>query len=262
MEKRKSSVSKKSETKSVKSKKKAVTTHKAVAKKPATPKVKKLDLKKIVQVDFPEGQYIRQETPKNQIVLHHTASGRGVEGDIRWWKHDKRRIATQILIDFEGVIHQCYSSRFWAHHIGVKSSFLKARGFKDYGIRNKILNQNCVAIEIDSWGGLRQGDIGGEWRSYTGSIIPDERVQLYPDGFRGYKAFEKYTDEQIESVRQLLVYWGERYEIPLTYNEDMWDVSDRALAGHDGVWSHTSYRSDKSDIHPQPEMIAMLKALS
>ncbi len=63
-------------------------------------------------------------------------------------------------------------------------------------------------------------------------------------------------------MRQLLVYWGERYEIPLTYNEDMWDVSDRALAGQDGVWSHTSYRSDKSDIHPQPEMIAMLKALS
>jgi len=73
--------------------------------------------------------------------------------------------------------------------------------------------------------------------------------------------FEKYTDKQILAVRQLLVYWKSRYGIPLTYNDAMWDVNNDALNGKGGVWTHVSYRSDKSDCHPQPELIAMLKSL-
>ena len=42
----------------------------------------------------------------------------------------------------------------------------------------------------------------------------------------------------------------------------MWDVSKNALTGKPGVWSHTSYRFDKSDIHPQQEVIDMLKSLT
>ena len=41
----------------------------------------------------------------------------------------------------------------------------------------------------------------------------------------------------------------------------MWEVSAEALKGKQGVWSHTSFRFDKSDIHPQPEIIEMLKSL-
>jgi hypothetical protein len=41
----------------------------------------------------------------------------------------------------------------------------------------------------------------------------------------------------------------------------MFDVSKEALSGESGIWSHTSFRSDKSDIHPQGELIKMLKSL-
>ena len=41
----------------------------------------------------------------------------------------------------------------------------------------------------------------------------------------------------------------------------MWDISDKALAGEAGVWTHVSFRTDKSDCHPQPELIQMLKSL-
>jgi len=45
------------------------------------------------------------------------------------------------------------------------------------------------------------------------------------------------------------------------YNGNMWDVNEDALNGEPGVWTHVSYRSDKSDCHPQPELIDVLKSL-
>ena len=94
-----------------------------------------------------------------------------------------------------------------------------------------------------------------------GGIVPTENVEVYKTKYRGYLAFEKYTDAQIESTRQLLVYLGKKYGIPLTYNPSMWEVSKDAMSGKAGVYSHTSYRHDKSDVHPQKSLISMLEKL-
>jgi hypothetical protein len=58
-----------------------------------------------------------------------------------------------------------------------------------------------------------------------------------------------------------LAYWNEKFGIPLDYNADMWDVTNNALDGKPGIWTHNSYRTDKSDCHPQPELIKMLQTL-
>jgi hypothetical protein len=41
----------------------------------------------------------------------------------------------------------------------------------------------------------------------------------------------------------------------------MWDLDNEALTGKNGVFTHVTYRADKSDMHPQPELIAMLTKL-
>jgi len=219
---------------------------------------KLLDLKDVIKVDFPNEQYYRKQTTKKQIVLHHTVSGHGVNGDLNWWLQTKGRIATHMIVDFEGKIYQCYSTKYWAHHLGVKKS------------NNVALNKASIGVEIDAWGGLvkRKGKwYPSKWDAVKKVMVanikvkPIKNVQEYPEGWRGYYGFEKYTSEQIESVRKLLVYWGEVYNIPLGYNEDMWDISENALSGKSGVWSHVSYREDKSDCHPQPELIKMLKSI-
>jgi hypothetical protein len=63
-------------------------------------------------------------------------------------------------------------------------------------------------------------------------------------------------------VKDLLLLWKDKYNIPLKYNEDIWDVTSRALKGEPGVYTHNSVRTDKVDIYPHPKMIAMLKSLS
>jgi hypothetical protein len=42
----------------------------------------------------------------------------------------------------------------------------------------------------------------------------------------------------------------------------MWDVSKNALSGKPGIYTHVSYRKDKSDCVPQPELITALQSLS
>ena len=92
--------------------------------------------------------------------------------------------------------------------------------------------------------------------------VPADQVCELENPYKGHKYYHAYTDAQIESLRQLMLYWGELYGIDLTYSEaDMWDISVKGLKGENGVYSHNSFRKDKSDIYPCPRMIAMLKSL-
>lgn len=218
----------------------------------------KLNLNEIISVNFPDNQYIKEQTNKKQIVLHHTVSGQGVNGDIAWWRSTVDRVGTAIIVGWDGKIYQCFSSKYWAYHLGLKTS------------SNKSLNMGSIGIEIDAWGGLilknrlwypAKWDKNLKQNIANTSVAPIKNVQVYEQGFRGYYGFEKYTNAQIEAVRQLLVFWNEKYKIPLDYNEDMWDISSKALAGQTGVWTHVSFRKDKSDCHPQSELIQMLKSL-
>jgi len=218
----------------------------------------KLNLKEIISVDFPDNQYIRQATNKNQIVIHHTVSGQGVNGDLSWWRQTTDRVGTAIIVGWDGKIYQCFGSKYWAYHLGLHTS------------NNRALNKGSIGIEIDAWGGLVKTNdkwYPAKWdkklKKYVSNtrILPIKNVQTYEQGFRGFYGFEKYTDAQIETVRKLLVFFGEKYDISLDYHADMWDISNKALAGEDGVWSHVSYKLSKSDCHPQKELIEMLISL-
>lgn len=229
-----------------------------------------LNLNDIIQVDFPENQYVKTETNKKQIVLHHTV-GNTVQSVIDWWISDPQKIAVSFIVDRDGKIYQFFSSKYWSSHLGIKSDFLKSQGFSDYATRNVTLDKQSIGIEINSWGGLVK-DTDGKWYpalwdKTKKKYIPNKKTKAvanvveYPNGFRGFYGFEKYSDVQIESTRQLLVYLSAKFNIPTVYNDDMWNVSKNALSGNLGIYSHVSYRSDKSDCHYQPELITMLKNL-
>jgi hypothetical protein len=123
----------------------------------------------------------------------------------------------------------------------------------------KNLDKTSIGIELCNWGWLTQR--GGEFYTYTGHKLPAERVIKLDKPFRGHEYWEAYTDEQIESVRELLLLWRDRYGIDLTYNEDIWDVTKRALTGQSGVFTHNSVRPDKTDCAPQENLISALKEL-
>jgi len=226
-----------------------------------------LDLNKIVQHRFSEKEYKKVIFPKRQVVLHHTVSGDNVDGDITWWLKDGKRIGTCILVARDGTIHQVFSSKYWAYHLGENG-----KDHAKVGLKYQRNDMGSIGIEIDSWGGLVQDKetklwYPAKWDTVKRKMIPNknvkaiENVTQYQNGYRGFFGFETYTDAQIEAVKDLLEFWSKTYDIPLDYNEDMWDISAKALSGKAGVFSHTSFRSDKSDCHPQTELIKMLQSL-
>lgn len=223
-----------------------------------------LDLTKIKQVPLSESQYLKEESKKKQIVLHHTAGNSSGVGTIKMWNADDRgRIATCVTISgkgqskdtFDGEICQAFSSKYWAYHLGIKPDVFRSRK-----IAYQSLDKISIGIEICNWGPLEK--VGNKFFNYVDREIPADQVCELETPYKGHKYYHAYTDAQIESVRQLLVYWNGVYGIDLTYRkEDMWSVSDRALKGESGVFTHNSYRKDKTDISPQPKMIAMLMSL-
>lgn len=209
---------------------------------------------RIKMIGFPQEQYIAEETSKNQIVIHHTAGG-GALTSIEGWKATQERIATHVVIDRDGTIYQCYSSKYWAYHLGLKQEV-----FKTYKVPYTPLDKTSLSIELANYGEVEQ-HADGKWYNEYGGLLKGE-VVTYSTPFKGIRSFEKYTDAQIESLKQLLIYWGDKFKIPLHYNEDIWNISINALKGVSGVYTHVSYRTDKSDCHPQSSLIQMLKSLT
>ena len=224
---------------------------------------KELDLGAINFVGMDDNEYVRQDTTKQQIYLHHTAGNTSGVRCIQHWNNDKRgRVATCVVISGldpklskNGQICQAFSSKYWAYHLGVRSEIFKA-----VGVPYKLLDKNSIGVEICNWGYLTQK--GDKFYNYVGGVVPKDEVTELEKSYKGKTYWHRYTDEQIESVRQLLVFWNERYNIPITYNEcDMWELSKGALRGEAGLYSHNSVRPDKLDIYPCPRMIKMLKQL-
>jgi len=230
--------------------------------------LKPLELSKIRTYPFPEKKYFKEIHKKEQILLHHTVSGPGLEGDVATWIKNKYAVGTCIIVARDGTPWQLFSSKYWAYHIGA--------GDHDQDRRS-------IGIEIDNWGGLKPGTgalkmfrhnhkyfrrfrmnpkVTSPMKYYTiyGNSV-NVPIQYYPEGYRGFNYFEKYTEAQIRTVGELLLYWRDRYKISLNYSDTMWELSSRAKNGSPGVWSHTSFRADKSDVHPQPELIEMLKTI-
>jgi len=224
--------------------------------------LKPIDLTKIQVHPFSSMKYFHEVYEKKQIVLHHTVSGDGVDGDITTWEENKDNVAVCIVVDRAGTPWQLFSSKYWAYHLAAG---------------NHDLDRHSIAVEIDNWGWLIPGDgtvkkfgnppkdvktESGRYYAYYGNSVAVP-LQYYPNGFRGYNYYEKYTHNQLQTVGELILYWKLKYNIPLDYHEDIWDVSYRALHGEPGIWSHVSYRpaSQKTDCHPQPELIDLLKTL-
>ena len=91
--------------------------------------------------------------------------------------------------------------------------------------------------------------------------VPENEVVEYSGLYKGHQYYHKYTDAQLESVRKLLLYFSDLFDIPKRYQEGMFDILPAALRGEKGIFTHTSVRPDKSDCHPQTELIEMLQSL-
>ena len=220
---------------------------------------------KITQYPFNKAQYVQEEYKKTQIYLHHTAGNANPYGVYKDWEKNEERVATCMVIGgknspdnsswVDGEVIQGFPSKHWAFHLGLKEST-----FDKYGVKYQSIDRISIGIEICNWGQLTLKN--GKFYNYVNRQVPADEVCELETPHRGFKYYHNYTDAQIEAVKDLLLLWKQRYNIPLTYYQDIWDVTPRALKGEAGVFTHNSVRFDKVDVYPHPKLVTMLKSLS
>ena len=197
---------------------------------------------RLKQWQLPKKNYYQTLYEKNQLVVHHTAGG-SAKSAYYWFTErmdGKGTISVPYVIERDGTIFQLFSSPLmFGYHLGENIT--------------GILNKRSIAIELVSWGGITEKEIG--------KSVTEIEVVEYDKPFRGYKYFQNYTEPQLESLSGLLQVLSFATNIPLNYKyEDFFAKSKKALAGERGLFSHASFRNDKSDCHPQPEMIKLLSS--
>jgi hypothetical protein len=201
------------------------------------------------------------------LFLHHTAGGENPVTTVDMWNNDTRgKIGTEFVIGgtsingkstkWDGLIVKCMPDGGYGAHLGDNGS--------------QSMHVNSVGIEVCNFGPLTK--IGNVFKTYTGSIVHPDQVCDLGFKFRGFQYYHKYTDAQIEALRELILFIEERDGINIKKGLVEWlttktpaeafDFSKDAWSGKvKGMLTHTNTRRDKSDMSPQPELIAMLKSL-
>lgn len=179
-----------------------------------------------------------------------------------WDRDDKNgkpyKVATSYIIGrrassngdsaFDGKVFRAFDDKYWAFHLGVSGT-------------NGKYDKSSIGIEVCNYGYCKVVD--GKFINYVNREVPANEVVDLGREFRGYRYWEKYTDEQIESLRKLLVYLIDKYDIEIEhgiYDWDWFDYDVDKLEGN-GLRTHVQVRKDKTDMFPQKELIDMLNSL-
>ncbi|CAG7581342.1 MAG: putative N-acetylmuramoyl-L-alanine amidase [uncultured marine phage] len=213
---------------------------------------------------MPDGEYVKKKTKKKIIYLHHTAGSHRPDWVIASWGRDRDkngkpiRVATHYVIGrrsnggdttWDGKVFRAYDDNHWAWH-------LKAG--------NSKLDSESIAIEICNYGWAKKLD-NGQFINWVGSEIPASEIVDLGEEFRDHRYYQKYTNEQIESLRKLIIYLTEKHDIDIEhgiYNKNWFGYDSTYLEpGQRGLRTHVHVRKNKSDCFPQNELIDMLNSL-
>ena len=211
---------------------------------------------------LPENEYFKGPTKKEYIFLHHTAGWNNPYNIIDSWGRDNRgRIATEYVIGGQSV--RGNDNKFDGEV--VKSFPIGGYGWHLGGNGSQYMHTHSIGIEICNFGQLTDG------KTYVGTVVDGSQIVKLKKPFRGFTDWHKYSDNQIESTRKLLLHLADRDNIDIRsglpklikeigvkafdFNQDMFDGKIK------GVISHTNTRRDKFDIFPQQEMLDMLTSL-
>lgn len=217
----------------------------------------------IDEYHLPKGEYINGNYKNDYIILHHTAGGANPRSVVDYWGKDSLgKIATEFVVGgqncntgntkYDGQIVRAFPEGCQAYHIGSSGS--------------SYMNTHSVGIEMCNFGYVDNGKI------YTGATISPEQTISLKTPHKGYLKWHRYSDEQINAVRNLLLYIANRDNIDLHEGLYKWIKTEgvanafefhiEAYRGNTkGLLTHTNIRKDKFDCSPQPNLVDMIMSL-
>jgi hypothetical protein len=127
------------------------------------------------------------------------------------------------------------------------------------------MHSHSVGIEVCNFGQILNG------RTYTGQRADANQIVELKESFRGHKTWHRYSDKQLEVLKELILFISKRDNIDVRKGlvEEIkkdgvkgFEFNENAYYGKvKGIWTHTNTRRDKVDMFPQQELIDMLLSL-
>ena len=200
----------------------------------------------IEQYLLPSGQFIDEVTTKHSIVFHHTAGGGSPKNVIDNWANDTQgAIGTHYVIGRDGSVVQAIEESKWAFALGVTNA------------NYRTIERQSIQIELIAYGYLTQR--GNDWVTAYGQVLNPNDVYILSAAFKGFRAFHKYTDEQIAALIDLVPQICERNGIKGSLSMTDFSLEQSALNCATGFWTHNSFRADKTDIYPDDRILSAFK---
>jgi hypothetical protein len=216
----------------------------------------------IEQYFLPKGEYKAGPTDKEYLFLHHTAGWHNPYRVVDSWSRDTRgAVATEFVLggssikgndeSQDGKLLQCFPEGGYGWHLGKNGS--------------QHMHTHSVGIEVCNFGWLKDG------KTYVGTPVIESQKVTLSEPFRGFTEWHRYSDTQIEVLKNWILYIADRDNIDIRkglveqvkkHGAKGFEFNEDAYYGKiKGMWTHTNTRKDKFDMFPQPELIDMLLSL-
>lgn len=224
------------------------------------------DSLKIYDSKLKEKFFYKERSKKNTIWITNTLSNLTPPDYIKTWnqinardkngilKEERLKSSTHYIIGgkynkneiWEGKVIKNFDDNYWSYHSPLTTT-------------TKRINQMSISIEISNLGPLHR--IKDKFYTKSGLLL-DESEVIELD-FRGYKYWNKYTKKQIESLRKLLIFLSEKYDID--FDKDIYDENwfeyHKKWNSVGGLRTDSQLSYSRTGIFPQKEIIEMLKNL-
>lgn len=88
--------------------------------------------------------------------------------------------------------------------------------------------------------------------------VPYEYCSCKP--YHGCQHYEYIRTKQLATLREVIASWLSESGIRYPYDNQLGEICPRAVAGKSGIYFASSFDKSRSDIHPQKEIIDIIKA--
>jgi N-acetyl-anhydromuramyl-L-alanine amidase AmpD len=177
-----------------------------------------------------EDNYIQQEFKKRQIVVGSTGRKDMLHyGTWSYRNNGKYKKTSTFTIDKQGNIFQHYDPKYYSKFLG------------------KVQDKASISISLVNEGWLELDSMHGRYIDWLGNIYNKDE-EVVTKKWRNHLYWMSYTKDQIESLKFLVTYLTEEYNIPknvLSHNAYYEDVDL-----FDGIVYRSNYLEEVSDITP------------
>ncbi len=182
-----------------------------------------------------DNNYHQKEYGKTQIVIGHT--GRKDMRHVNGWRHrrnGKYKGGAAFTIDKDGTVYQHYDPKYYTDFIGVDQ------------------DKSNIPITLVNEGWFKLDRVNNVYIDWLGHTYSNKGVSVFERNWRGHEYWSKYTEEQMDSLKKLVLELCDRFEIKkecighCVYNADA-DIFD-------GITFRSNYKSEFTDISPAFDM--------